>query len=353
MGRRRSRTWHRTNNYLRKLSRENYLSAPKIAFTSLDDFADKVGLSTSELMPYIRHEVDGYRDIDIYNPASGKTRALSVPEERLMLIQKWMLAGINTHWVHHRAGSIPHAYIRHRSILTAANMHPSTRTGFKLDIKDFFPTISSEIIKANWTSKKIASLPRHEEELVHSFIGLATRRQHTDSGDSTYLPQGAPTSGFMSNIAARGIDLAMKRVADRFGLRVTRYSDDILFTSDEIIERVSLEAALEMAQGSISKLGFEINQNKTRILTPGSRMEVLGVMLGGETPRLSRTKRRKIESEIRGIVKFGLLSHALERRRNPEALYRSLRGYLAFAYPLEKEWAQRQIALLKAAVKEL
>lgn len=304
-------------------------------------------------MPLIRHEVDSYNDVEIYNPVTGKVRSLSVPQPRLMHIQKTILAGINTHWIHHTAGNIPHAYIRHRSILTAAKSHPWAKTGFKLDIKDFFPSISSELIEANWTSKKLSSLPRHEKELMSSFISLATRIRHDDFVDSTYLPQGAPTSGLMSNIAARRIDLALARVAKRFDLRVTRYSDDILFTSDENVERISLEAALEMAQGSITKLGFEINTTKTRILTPGSRMEVLGVMLGGETPRLSRTKRRKIESEIRGIVKFGLLSHALERHRNPDALYQSLRGYLAFAYPLEKEWAGRQIALLQSAVKDL
>lgn len=309
-------------------------------------------MEMSELMPYVRHEIDAYDDIELVSPGKGKVRNLSVPRPKLMHIQKLLLAGTRVDWESSSTKSIPHAYIPKRSILTAAAQHPNTKSGFKIDLKDFFGHVSAEAIEYNWSRNQVR-LPRHEAELAKAFIALSTRTK-PDCGETTsFLPQGAPPSGLMSNIAARRIDVAVAQICDKFGLRVTRYADDILFTSTNALDRSVLEQALEEAQGSIRTYGFEVNASKTRILTPGSRMEVLGVMLGGETPRLSRTKRRKIESEIRGIVKFGLLSHALERHRNPEALYRSLRGYLAFAYPLEKEWASRQIALLQSAVKDL
>lgn len=306
----------------------------------------------SELMPFVRHEIDAYDDIDLVSPGSGKVRHLSVPKPRLMHLQKTLLAGTKVDWQSSSTGNIPHAYIPKRSILTAAAQHPNTKSGFKIDLKDFFNYISSKQIEQNWT-RQSSKLNRHEAELAHAFIALSTRLKTDCEEPYTYLPQGAPPSGLMSNIAARRIDIAIAQISDKYGLRVTRYADDILFTSPKNLSRDLLEQALEESQGSIRTAGFEVNPQKSRILTPGSRMEVLGVMLGGETPRLSRTKRRKVESEIRGIVKFGLLSHALERHRNPDALYHSLRGYLAFAYPLEKEWASRQIALLQQAVKEI
>lgn len=328
---------------------------PTVKFTSLDDLAAKAGMTVPELMPLVRHDIDAYRDHEIVNLATGKVRKISVPDPKLMHVQKLMLAGMFVPWSLAPAGKVPHAYIPRRSILTAAKQHPYAKCGFKLDIKDFFHEISEEQIIKSWASFDVETLPRRNVELIKSLAGLATRTFHAehDSWFDTYLPQVAPTSGFMSNLVARRIDVSMWKIARQFGMRVTRYSDDILFTSPHDLPRKQLEAGLEVAQGAIEKHAFEINKDKTRILTTGSRMEVLGVMLGGETPRLSRTKRRKIESEIRGIVKFGLLSHALERHRNPDALYKSLRGYLAFAYPLEKEWAGRQIALLQSAVKDL
>lgn len=340
---------------MRKKYKARNFYMPTLAFSSLDELAAIAGLSVPELMPLVRHDVDAYSDHQIANLATGKVREISIPNPKLMHVQKIMLSGMFVPWSMAPAGNIPHAYIRRRSILTAAKQHPNAKSGFKLDIKDFYDSISEEMIVKSWAPIDVDTLPRQKSELINSLAGLATRGLHHKelSWADTYLPQGAPTSGFMSNLVARRIDVSLWKIAWRLRMRVTRYSDDILFTSPVALPRKQLEAGLEIAQGAIEKHGFVVNGAKSRILTPGSRMEVLGVMLGGETPRLSRTKRRKIESEIRGIVKFGLLSHALERHRNPDALYQSLRGYLAFAYPLEKEWAGRQIALLQSAVKDL
>lgn len=333
-----------------KKHKERNFYLPVVNFSSLDDFATKAGTSVPEIMPLIRHEVDAYRGFELRNPKTGKIRSISAPTPQLMNLQKVALQGMRT-----TPSYSPHAYIPGRSIITAANQHPNAVTGFKLDISDYFHSISEAKILESWWWSSLDKLPRHQEELVRAFAALATRNKPGCSGsaDDTYLPQGAPTSGFMSNIVGRHIDVSMWKIARRYGMRTTRYSDDILFTSRFNMSRKLLEDALHAARGAVISHGFQVNNNKTRIMTKGSRMEVLGVMLGGETPRLSRTKRRKIESEIRGIVKFGLLSHALERHRNPDALYHSLRGYLAFAYPLEKEWAGRQIALLQSAVKDL
>ena len=333
-----------------KKHKERNFYLPVVNFKSLDDFAQQAGTTVPEIMPLVRRDVDAYRDFELRNPQTGKIRSISAPTQLLMNVQRTALKGMRT-----TPSYSPHAYIRGRSIITAAKQHPNAVTGFKLDISDYFHSISEAKILESWWWNSLDKLPRHQEELVRAFAALATRNKPNCSGSplDTYLPQGAPTSGFMSNIVGRHIDVSMWKIARRFGMRSTRYSDDILFTSRLPLSRQHLETALHEARGAIISHGFEVNDSKTRILTQGSRMEVLGVMLGGETPRLSRTKRRKIESEIRGIVKFGLLSHALERHRNPDALYQSLRGYLAFAYPLEKEWAGRQIALLQSAVKDL
>lgn len=333
-----------------KYKKSNFYK-PHIAFRDFEDIARKAHVDPECLSKYRNYGQDHYMERYLPKANSDKVRLIAVPFEELKRIQKAILQNVKLSY-----SNTPHAYIRGRSILTAARMHPYAQSGFKIDIKDFFHSITNNKILESWWWDDIEKLPENERELVHFIVTASTRRSHIDNSElffGVHLPQGAPTSGLMSNIVGRHIDVSMWKIAQRFNMRVTRYSDDILFTSPHKLPRAKLEDALETAVGAVRNHGFRINSDKSRILTPGSRLEVLGMILGGEHPRLSRTKRRQVESEIRGITKFGLLSHALERHRNPEALYQSLKGYLAFAQSLEPEWAERQKALLKVAVKDL
>jgi hypothetical protein len=45
------------------------------------------------------------------------------------------------------------------------------------------------------------------------------------------LPQGAPTSPVLTNIVCQKLDFLLTGVAKRFGLKYSRYADDITFSS--------------------------------------------------------------------------------------------------------------------------
>ena len=70
-------------------------------------------------------------------------------------------------------------------------------------------------------------------------------------------------------------------------------------------------------------------------------------MIDGPHPRLSRTKRKNFESEMRSISKFGFYEHAAHRGEDSEAMFRRLSGYLAFASAIDKDWAGKFLAELK------
>lgn len=342
--------------YVSRRSKLNYRkfittpAAPELSFSNLEGLASLAQSTSNRLLELGRHEVDLYDDVYLTNPRTGKVRHLSIPQPELKQIQKTLLGVMKVDW-YNQFSSIAHAYIPRRSIRSAVNQHPWSKTGFKVDIKDYFPSIDQSKLIDRWGFMWPAEVSSDSKELIDIVTGLGTRSQHSvDFNGHSFLPQGSPTSGFFANLASRGLDLSLSRIARNENFRVTRYSDDILFTSDAVRSRVELEQAFERVQGAISQHGFLVNKTKSRILTRGARMEALGLMLDGPKPRLSRSKKRKFESEMRSIRRFGFYEHAEHRQEDPEALYRRLRGYLAFAFAFETKWASQHAHTLSEAV---
>ena len=92
------------------------------------------------------------------------------------------------------------------------------------------------------------------------------------------LPQGAPTSPTLTNIICQKMDICLSGVAKRFGLRFTRYADDITFSSMHNVYQQDSEFLLEV-QRIIADQGFEIKSSKTRLQKDGYRQEVTGLVV--------------------------------------------------------------------------
>lgn len=92
------------------------------------------------------------------------------------------------------------------------------------------------------------------------------------------LPQGAPTSPVITNIVCQRLDQLLTGVANRFGLRYTRYADDITFSSQHNIYQNEGEFLKELHR-IIKEQGFHIKNSKTRLQKDGYRKEVTGLLV--------------------------------------------------------------------------
>jgi retron-type reverse transcriptase len=92
------------------------------------------------------------------------------------------------------------------------------------------------------------------------------------------LPQGAPTSPVITNIVCRRLDVILTGVAKRFGLKYSRYADDITFSSmhDTYAEQGDFRKELSRV---IKDQGFVLNDKKTRLQKQGFRQEVTGLVV--------------------------------------------------------------------------
>jgi hypothetical protein len=92
------------------------------------------------------------------------------------------------------------------------------------------------------------------------------------------LPQGAPTSPVLSNVICQRLDFLLSGVAKRFGLRYTRYADDLTFSSMHNVYQPEGEFMNELKR-IIAEQGFHIKEGKTRLQKSGYRQEVTGLIV--------------------------------------------------------------------------
>lgn len=92
------------------------------------------------------------------------------------------------------------------------------------------------------------------------------------------LPQGAPTSPIITNIVCQKLDYLLTGVANRFGLKYTRYADDITFSSLHNVYQEDGEFLRELNR-IITEQNFHIKDAKTRLQKDGYRKEVTGLLI--------------------------------------------------------------------------
>ena len=213
------------------------------------------------------------------------------------------------------------AYAFHpgRDTLAAARVHTGARSMIRVDIRDFFGTIGTRRVAATFMSFGYPELLALEMALLTTVGHEVTLRGESESGPvyeirrEGRLPQGASTSGLLANLICAALDQLLNEVAVKWGGVVTRYADDICFSSHTPASREECEQILRDITSVIESQGFMLNSKKTRILPRGTVFRVLGLCVGESEVWLNRNYRRSLDAHVHGVKKFGIISHSLSR----------------------------------------
>ena len=148
------------------------------------------------------------------------------------------------------------------------------------------------------------------------------------------LPQGAPTSPYLSNLRMISLDNKISNYTSQKSIRYTRYADDLTFSGD-----FNPHFLINDISKMVFDEGFSINCEKTRVAKRNARQEVTGIVVNSHM-QISKEKRKKIRQQVYYIKKFGIESH-LERMNENRANYLNhLLGQINFARfvnPKDKE----------------
>lgn len=201
----------------------------------------------------VSNNINSHYDEGIIKKKNGKLRFLNVPDDILKNIQKRILTNILEG---KKISKYATAYKKGMSLKDNAMVHIDKKVILKLDIKDFF---------GNITWYKIYDSCFYEG-LYPKQMGVLLTNLCSVGG---VLPQGTPTSGYISNVVLRRFDEIIGGYCFEKNINYTRYSDDMTFSGDFEAKEI-----IRVVKELLNKEGFKLNNKKITILTKKNRQQV-------------------------------------------------------------------------------
>lgn len=213
-----------------------------------------------------------YRTFQIPKKKRGEFRTIDAPEPTLKYLQQGLNLVLQTVYTPHPAAM---GFVPQRSVVTGAKMHLGQRLVYNIDLKDFFHSITSGRLYKRLTAKPF-SLNKEVASLIADLCC------YTDSEGRSLLPMGAPTSPTVTNIICERMDRKLSHLAKAYGLKYSRYADDITFSGMGNVFMEGSRFIASMRNIIEREEGFTINSDKTRLCHQGMRQEVTGITVNGK-----------------------------------------------------------------------
>lgn len=300
---------------------------------NLGDICAELGLEPQFLLELADKASSLYETFD-YPKRRGGYRTISVPNDRLKSIQRVLLAGL---FLRVTMPAHVHGCVKGRSIVTNARGHVNKPIVINIDLTDFFGSIRFDTVFEIYRTHL-----RCDESLANTLARLTTY--------GGVLPQGAPTSPALANLAALGLDRELIEICDAnkgpYAFHYTRYVDDITISGGN-----DLIFLVDEFYKAIENNGFRANPNKLRIARPNSRQKVTGVIVN-QKPNPPKKLVRKIRQEIFYCRKFGLEGHCEKTGYEVEEFLRRLKGLIGYVRMSRPELADEFDIVLHQVRKE-
>ena len=282
----------------------------------------------------------------------GGKRLISSPKPDLKRAQRWIARQITEHLPVHGAA---HGFLSGRSTVTNAEVHAGARLVVKLDLRDFYPSVTLPRVrglfrKAGYTEQVAAVLALLCTEAPREELELRGKLYHVATGPRS-LPQGAPTSPSITNTLCLRLDARLAGLARKQGFSYTRYADDLTFSWHDRTNDPPLGKLLFAVRTIVEDEGFTLHDKKTRVMRAGARQKITGLVVNtaGEGVAAARVPRRTVR-QLRAAI------HNREQGRAGKgedlAQLRGLAAYIHMTDPRRGRELLERIARLEAPKDE-
>ncbi len=159
--------------------------------------------------------------------------------------------------------------IEGRSVQGSASIHLRSTVLITMDIANFFPSVTSDMI---------CHLFKYHFRFSPEVAELLTQLTTYDGG----LPQGVSTSSHLANLVllAGGEEHKLFKDLEKNGCTYTRYIDDIAISSKRNLSCGEKTDIIKKVTGLVKEKGLRIKNKKTRVQGSQDKKELLGYRLG-------------------------------------------------------------------------
>lgn len=313
-----------------------------IELDALEVLADRRGISRSARDPRARH----YRYAWIPKPSGGH-RLVEAPRPRLRVAQRRILDGIISQIPPHEAAF---GFREGRSVIGFAAGHVGRDVVVRVDLQAFFASVFAARVIG------ILRTAGYPDEVSRTLAALCTHRTPSDvlatARDrdplalarlrTPHLPQGAPTSGALANLAAYRLDVRVAALAAKLGATYSRYADDLVLSGDRPLAHAAPTLVARLATIA-SDEGFSLNFRKTRVMTASGRQRITGLVVN-EKLSAPRAEIERLRATLHNCTRRG--PETQNRDQHPD--FRAhLRGRVAWVASVDPAKGARLQAMFE------
>ncbi|MDO4234309.1 MULTISPECIES: reverse transcriptase domain-containing protein [Pseudomonas] len=264
------------------------------------DLASYIGVKKG-VVAYYAYYLDSAKAYTSFSikKRSGGERTIDAPVRGLKELQRTILKKLTPEATFRHC---VYGYIPGKGILQNSAVHVRQRWVLRVDIKDFFPSITTARVSGMFMHPPFCMAPK------------AARALALISTKDGFLPQGSPLSPWITNVICKGLDYNLKRLASKHKCYYSRYADDLFFSTSNSLFPASLARKSdtesnviigEELKSEIVRAGFLPNEEKTSLKPISQRQVVTGIVVNSRT-NVPREYVKKIRAALYSWEKFGL-----------------------------------------------
>lgn len=243
----------------------------------------------------------------------GGFRVIDSPYQSLEIIQRRILDNILSSFSTHANA---YAFSKRKNALAHASRHLACSELITLDIRDFFPSITRQMVIETLITRGLS-------EGIANYISLLCCLNNA-------LPQGACTSPALSNLVFSQLDERFTRLSEALLLQYSRYADDLAFSGDTIPRDMS-----QLVERILNSKGFELNKEKVRLKINGAKKIITGVSISSGVPKAPREFKRRLRTQVFELEKNA--NKISQMREFDPLIYERVLGRLNYLLQIEPE----------------
>lgn len=203
-----------------------------------------------------------------------------------------------------------HGGIKKRDYITNAKQHLQPKTIISEDIKNFFPSITKNLVYQIWSN-----FFRFSHEVAECLAEITTFKGS--------LVQGSKVSGYIGNLVLWQREPKLVEEFGKKGWIYTRFVDDITISSKRILSNKEKSEIISKVYGLLASINVKPNRKKHSIMKNGKdRQKVTQINVSTQRLTLSKKERNSIRSEVYFCEKF----YKNYNKEEYKKLYNSIKG---------------------------